>query len=456
MEDPEACLRALAAPLAQAKRGHPLPVTRFSLESVANAFVLLDLLSADQAEAILAPYRPLLEAAGFRVGRRLGELAVQPATRAFQQARAARAPALRQVPLTTSAGPVRCRLRGHDITITQATVTPEGISMRFHGDPQYGESRRPPVLSDDIMSAVTDLAIADDAGRTYLIPPGHAHAIMSGQCSAPGGTRWIAEGDMLAVPAASGAPDDLPAGRAPDRPPAVRWLEFRTTSGPPVRLVLSSPAAVPTGLARPPWPNPAECYLAEFLPPAPDWGIGSDETGVVQLDPAAIVSAVADALLAVGALPPDSPVLAVLAGKLRDGWQPSPDDGQLAQMDRWASAEPGAVASLGVRLPLERAAAAIENVTAHEDLLSVQLYGHPWGIGDGWPVITPGFLVTATDDTGAEYAGSLSRCSVSIDTLEGSGTFWLWPPVDPRARQLRVTVSTLWEAAWALVDIPGR
>jgi hypothetical protein len=26
----------------------------------------------------------------------------------------------------------------------------------------------------------------------------------------------------------------------------------------------------------------------------------------------------------------------------------------------------------------------------------------------------------------------------------------------PQARQLRVTVSTLWEAAWALVDIPGR
>jgi hypothetical protein len=455
MEDPEACLRALAAPLAQAKPGHPLPVTRFSLESVANAFVLLDLLSADRAEAILAACRPVLEAAGFQVGRTLGELAVQPATRAFQQARAAAPPALRQVPLTTAAGPVRCRLRGHDITITQATVTPEGVSLRFHSDPQDGESRRPPVSPDDMISAVTDLAIADDAGRTYLIPPGHAHAIMSGQCSAPGGTRWIAEGHMLAVPAV-GAPDDLPAVGAPDGLATVRWLEFAATSGPPVRLILSSPAAVPVGLARPPWPNPAECYLAEFLPPAPDWALGSSETGVVHLEPAAIVSAVADALLAVGALPPDSPVLAVLAGKLRDRWQPSPDAGQLAQMDRWASEEPGAVASLGVRLPFERAAVAIENVTAREDLMSVQLYGHPWGIGAGWPMITPCFRVTAADDTGAEYEGSLSRCSVSIDTLEGGGTFWLWPPVDPRARQLRVTVSTLWEAAWALLDIPGR
>jgi hypothetical protein len=32
---------------------------------------------------------------------------------------------------------------------------------------------------------------------------------------------------------------------------------------------------------------------------------------------------------------------------------------------------------------------------------------------------------------------------------------WFWPPVGPQARQLRVTVSTLWEAAWALADIPG-
>jgi hypothetical protein len=51
---------------------------------------------------------------------------------------------------------------------------------------------------------------------------------------------------------------------------------------------------------------------------------------------------------------------------------------------------------------------------------------------------------------------SLSRGSASVATLEGNGTFWLWPPVDPQARQLRVTVSTLWEAAWALLGIPGR
>jgi hypothetical protein len=41
----------------------PLPVARFSLEAVANAFVILGLLAAQRAEEILAAQRPVLEAA---------------------------------------------------------------------------------------------------------------------------------------------------------------------------------------------------------------------------------------------------------------------------------------------------------------------------------------------------------------------------------------------------------
>ena len=70
-------------------------------------------------------------------------------------------------------------------------------------------------------------------------------------------------------------------------------------------------------------------------------------------------------------------------------------------------------------------------------------------------MIAPCFQVTAIDDTGAEHQGQPGDSSRS-PTCEGSGSFWLWPPVDPHAKQLRVTVSTLWEAAWALIDIPGR
>jgi hypothetical protein len=49
MEDPEAYRRAMAARLARAREGSPLPVTRFSVEAVANAFVMPGLLPAARA-----------------------------------------------------------------------------------------------------------------------------------------------------------------------------------------------------------------------------------------------------------------------------------------------------------------------------------------------------------------------------------------------------------------------
>ena len=127
----------------------------------------------------------------------------------------------------------------------------------------------------------------------------------------------------------------------------------------------------------------------------------------------------------------------------------------MARLGPLAAAGPASGADLAVRLPLEQATAVLESITAREDMVSVQLYGHPWIFEEYWPLITPCFRVTAVDDTGAEHEGGPGNSSGS-PAHEGSGTFWFWPPVDPQARQLRVTVSTLWEAAWALVDIPGR
>jgi hypothetical protein len=72
MQDPEAYLRALTAPLASARAGSPLPVARFRLEAVANAFVMLGLLPAARAEEILgAAQRPVLQAADPRMVNRL-------------------------------------------------------------------------------------------------------------------------------------------------------------------------------------------------------------------------------------------------------------------------------------------------------------------------------------------------------------------------------------------------
>jgi len=431
MEDPAAYLRAMAAPLAWAEEGSPLPVTRFSVEAVANAFVILGLLPAAGAEEILAAQRPLLEAAGFRVGLEIGELSVTSDARAFAEARATGTNSPGWTPLAAAVGPVRCRFPGHDLTITSATLTPEGIWLRYHADAQEGERRQAGGIAKEVADEVTDLSITDDTGGTYLVPPGQVNGVAHrrrGLRSASGRPLWIPEGDFLAVPvsgkAASGG------GR-----PAVRWLEFSAVRGqrtPPARLEIRSPATVPTGTAEPPWPTPAEAYLAE-LAPVYDWSIGSFETGSVELDAPEIVAAVASALLAVGALPPGSALLTAAQYRER---RPARADWQRAVTHIWADdarervRRAGRVngAGLAVPVPLEHAAAVIENITAYQDLVSVRLYGYPWVPEGSFPMIVPCFRVTAVDDTGVKHDGIPDSSSHS-PALDGTGSFWFWPPV---------------------------
>jgi hypothetical protein len=454
MEDPEACLLAMTAPLGRVREGSPYPVARLSLEAVANAFVVLGLLPAARAGEILAAPQPALEAAGFRVGREIGELSISPGTRRFLQTRTAALDRPRQLPLAVAAGPVRCRLRRHDLTITLATLTPEGIQLRYYGDARDGDRDLARALMAEITEDVAELTVTDDTGGTYRVPAAHVPGSISGHSSASGGTRWIPAGELLAVPVRGGASSR---GGTPD----VHWLEFAAGAGPPVRLNFSSPAAVPTGTSEPPWPTPAECYLDQLAPPDHDWSIGSFETGTVELDTAAIMTAVAGALVAVGALPPDSAVLTGITDRVRRDWRLTLSErqeallGLLGLLGPWADAGPAIGADLAVRLPLERATVVLESIAAREDMVSVRLYGYPWIFADGWPLIAPSFRVTAVDDTGAEYEGAPGDGTWS-PAHEGSGAFWFSPPVGARARRLRVTVSTLWEAAWALVDIPGR
>jgi len=85
--------------------------------------------------------------------------------------------------------------------------------------------------------------------------------------------------------------------------------------------------------------------------------------------------------------------------------------------------------------------------------VSIRLYGHPWVMGEYWPMITPCFGVRAVDDAGQEHHGIPGGWAGSPGH-EGSGDFWFWPPVEAARTSLRVTVSTLWEAAWAEIPLP--
>lgn len=61
-------------------------------------------------------------------------------------------------------------------------------------------------------------------------------------------------------------------------------------------------------------------------------------------------------------------------------------------------------------------------------------------------MITPCFRVRATDDAGNEHTGMPGDWSGS-PANEGTGSFFFWPPVPTARKRIRVTVSTLWEAA---------
>jgi hypothetical protein len=126
-----------------------------------------------------------------------------------------------------------------------------------------------------------------------------------------------------------------------------------------------------------------------------------------------------------------------------------------AARERMRRAGPADGVGLAVPLPLQRATAVIENIAAYEDLVSVRVYGHPWVDEGFFPMIAPCFRIAAVDDTGVRHTGMHDSGS-SSNAHDGTSSFWFWPPVPTQAKQLRVEVSTLWEAAWALLDIPGR
>lgn len=238
------------------------------------------------------------------------------------------------------------------------------------------------------------------------------------------------------------------------RPGAHEYWQSRTASTRGLRKVTESARArVPVGTCDPPWPTPAEGYLAA-LAPATHVSIATSghvaEAG--REETAEIIAMVADSLMAVGALPAASALLRGPAAS-RPDWQAALAVRWFIRTRQHSSGSPAAEhRQLEVALPLEHATVVIDSISAHAELVRIQLYGHPWVTGEYWPMITPCFQVSATDDTGKDHEG------MPIDWRggsghEGSGAFWFWPPVNAACKSIRVSVSTLWEAAWAELEL---
>jgi hypothetical protein len=447
---PEQCLRSLTAEaLLRAQPERALLPDSLGVMATANAFVMLGLVAEDRAEQILTAHRAALEAKGVAPGRGVnaGELTVRPGAHEYWTARGDSMAALADLPLRVlPAGarlPVTVSGQPGEICFEWLTLTRSGwrISYRANGsrakaEPEAPGTPEPPrVAAEQVLAQV---AVTDDTGHGYQLAPGRG-----GGWLRTGRHAWELHGEATAAPNLLAEPG---------------WLEFGNAAAERVRI--QPPPDVPVGTAEPPWPTPAEAFTEQL---ARINGMNLNGTELTPDQTAGIVATVADCLLAVGALPASS----VLLREPRAGdqqWQ-----AQLAS--RWSrrawqqAAGPAGAAGTGFRLadhrgltaelPLKHATAIIESVSAHGGLVIIRLYGHPWVMGEYWPMITPCFTVRAADDHGNSYRGMPGNWQGGT-SHQGSGEFWFWPPVPEACERLTITVSTLWEAAWADVDLPGR
>ena len=437
--DPESCLRSLTAEaLLWARPGGPLFPVSLGVMAVANAFVMLGLLPEPLAEAILAEHRSALEREGFGNlwGVTKGELTVRPGAHGYWQSRTDGPAGLREVPALVAAAGVRCPTSVAEVCFEWVKLTSAGLRVSYHAI-AHDPGGHPPPPARSMRQAMSEISVTDDTGRPCEL--------------AVEGVGWSRvrvrerqeqewRGEVLV--------DANPAGDP-------GWLEFSPVrAGASGRVALVPPAQVPVGAGEPPWPTPAECYLAE-LATVTSYSIGGSggEATAGPEDTAGIVAKVADRWMAVGALPVTSTMLHEPAPGRPPAWR-------WPLVSRWsrrahaaAGFRPAENRGLAVDLPLEHATAVIESISAQGELVSIQLYGHPWVTGEYWPMITPCFSVRATDDAGNEYTGKPGNWR-GFAADEGTGSFFFWPPVPTVRKTMQVTVSTLWEAAWAEIELP--
>jgi hypothetical protein len=436
--NPEDCLRSLTAEALQWAPHRPLFPDSLGLMAAANAFVMLGLLPEQRAEAILADHKSALERNGFgnTWGVTQGELTVRPGAHEYWQSRMAGPDGLREVPLLVAAAGVCCPTSVAEVCFEWVKLTSTGWQLSFRATAPDPDPYAHPPAPDAVMGqAMSEISLTDDAGGSHDL---RAEDVSWSRRLDRQEQEW--HGHVLV---------------ARDLASKPAWFELApTTGGASGRVALPSPAQVPVGRSDPPWPTPAEGYLAALAPVA-TISIGTSGT-VAEAGPeetARIVATVADSLIAVGALPVTSTLLWESRGS-GPGWhvQLAHRWGRRAhqQAARFRAAEHR---RLVVQLPLEHATAVIESVSAQDDLVSIQLYGHPWVMGEYVPMITPCFQVRAVDGAGNEHEGMPGDWQ-GFPGDEGRGNFWFWPPVPSACKSIRATVSTLWEAAWADIELP--
>jgi hypothetical protein len=327
--------------------------------------------------------------------------------------------ALAWIPRAVAVGAVRFSVAGADLRCDWFRMAQAGLRFQVQA---AAVGQQPPSRQAGV--ALAGLSAADDAGHLYRLRWDGGRG---------GGRLWM--GEVVAEPMSEHEPPD-----------DVAWFELATVDGPAARVVFAPPSAIPVGPAAPPWPTPAESYLAWLSrqDPAPELGRSGGRE---------VVAAVAEGLVSVGAMPVRSPLLPPILGKHKRSSHPDlpltwPHPVRLGT-------PPDLQIALCAVLPFEHAAAVIEGLSAWDEDIQLHIYGWPWVQGQHWPAAIPSFKVRAIDDLGHEHEGQGGSWR-GYGAGEGHAEFTLWPAVPRRADRLRVVISTLWETRWADIELPSR
>ena len=413
---PETYPRLMAERLTQAGPQGGLQVIAASIQAAAYAFAMLGLLTAEGAEAAMAQTsraRELRGIGGLEPGAWLG-----PACD-YWKARAEGRDRLTWQPRTVAVGGLRFLAGAAGVRCDWFRIARAGV--RFQVQAAATGRRAPP---RHVGMALAEMSAADDCGHPYRL-----------RWDGGRGSDRLWAGEVVAEPMSQ-----------QQRPDDVAWFELAAAGGPAARVVLAAPPAIPVGASAPPWPTPAESYLAWLSrqDPVPELG----RSGGRQ-----VVAAVAEGLVSVGAMPAQSPLLPAVLGRHKRSSHP--DLPQTWPHPVHLSTPPDLQIALCAALPFEHAAAVIEGLSAWGEDIQLHIYGWPWVQGQQWPIAIPSFKIRAIDDLGGQHNGQPGSWR-GYGSGEGHGEFTLWPAVPRQAGRLRVIISTLWESRWADIELPSR
>lgn len=408
---PESHLRLLAEQtLAQAEPGGEFVVASAGLAAVANAYVMLGLLTEAKAEAVLTAAGQAMTAAGLPGAR----LSIQTGADDYWQLRCHGRDGLSWIPRAVATSPAELPVGSAQVRFEWLRLSRAGLRFQVQASAAGAE---PPVRHAGL--ALADLSLADDAGNSYQM-----------YWDRGSGTSTLWAGDVIAQPE---PPDD------------VAWFEVRARgAAAALRIAVPAPLPIHVGPADPSWPTAAESYLALLSAQDPPQAIGRSHGGH-------IVAAVAGALFLAGAIPEHSPVLARALGREKRSWHPVLPATWPSPVRR--TTQPDMRIAICAALPFSDAAVVIEGLSGWGQDIQLHIYGWPWVRSGPWPTAVPSFTIRAIDDLGGEHEGRLGNW-YGHGKGEAHGDFTLWPAVPTHVRRLRVVISTLWEAAWADIELP--